>query len=570
MFYYNQLEGSADWATNMGPYNDLAHALLVVTEGFLPEPYVDTAGIPTIGIGFNLRVLNVRNEVLTQMGLDSGQTNDEEFIQRIITIVEDQRWGTTGWDTAELQRQLNEVMHDAGAVPTVGGVPIEGAIPAANRQIFEINAVESRSAFNLLAPTYEGFVNDWIRTNDPTGDVPFSRERAVFLSLAWNGFLNGGENSPSLRAAIRNDDRAEAWYEIRYNTTQNPFTVEPLDGGNGFSKRHYTESHIFGLYDDIGPQPGDIDEQDALNVFRMFNKHENMIRAYDARWGHMISTYIDPGSGEPNNAEIDVLNINTATGVDYGTAAGRNQSFAPAKEHLAAIHLSFDEGTVNVTGTTVTTTDLGAALWGAGNQSLRHDLGQVQQALLAQGMDSVNVNILLGLQANLTGVFVAATAKGATPKGGTVEKTDKHQVLRFDVDANFHDLIFGDDSEPTVLDELDGGGGSDFLVSSKGPDYFRGGGNAGTSIYGSESDTVSYAAANAATGLGVTVVLPADGVKGGTATGGDAVGDIFKNIENVIGTAFADTFTGNDRNNILVGLAGIDTFLPSGGNSTLR
>jgi GH24 family phage-related lysozyme (muramidase) len=36
-------------------YNSFNYALLKQVEGAEPEAYVDTAGIPTIGIGFNLR-----------------------------------------------------------------------------------------------------------------------------------------------------------------------------------------------------------------------------------------------------------------------------------------------------------------------------------------------------------------------------------------------------------------------------------------------------------------------------------------------------------------------------------
>jgi hypothetical protein len=50
---------------------------------------------------------------------------------------------------------------------------------------------------------------------------------------------------------------------------------------------------------------------------------------------------------------------------------------------------------------------------------------------------------------------------------------------------------------------------------------------------------------------------------------GDASGDWLANVENVIGSAFADVFTGNSSNNTLDGGAGDDTFVASGGVDTI-
>ncbi len=74
-------------------------------------------------------------------------------------------------------------------------------------------------------------------------------------------------------------------------------------------------------------------------------------------------------------------------------------------------------------------------------------------------------------------------------------------------------------------DSLYGGGGNDTLDGGAGSDTLDGG--AGT-------DTVSYANSSA----GVTVNL---GINFQTSTG-DASGDWISNVENLTGSAFADTF----------------------------
>ena len=44
-------------------------ALIGQLEGKRERPYLDTAGIPTIGIGFNLCIESIRNAVFAAMGI---------------------------------------------------------------------------------------------------------------------------------------------------------------------------------------------------------------------------------------------------------------------------------------------------------------------------------------------------------------------------------------------------------------------------------------------------------------------------------------------------------------------
>src|SRR3546814_19261885 len=54
-----------------------------------------------------------------------------------------------------------------------------------------------------------------------------------------------------------------------------------------------------------------------------------------------------------------------------------------------------------------------------------------------------------------------------------------------------------------------------------------------------------------------------------TATGGDAEGDSFNSIENVIGSSGSDTLTGNSGDNVLDGGLGDDIIDGGNGNDTL-
>jgi Ca2+-binding RTX toxin-like protein len=59
-------------------------------------------------------------------------------------------------------------------------------------------------------------------------------------------------------------------------------------------------------------------------------------------------------------------------------------------------------------------------------------------------------------------------------------------------------------------------------------------------------------------------------VAGATNTGGDAQGDVLGNIENLEGSFFRDTLTGNAGNNVLDGGAGNDTLIGNGGVDTYK
>jgi Ca2+-binding RTX toxin-like protein len=112
----------------------------------------------------------------------------------------------------------------------------------------------------------------------------------------------------------------------------------------------------------------------------------------------------------------------------------------------------------------------------------------------------------------------------------------------------FADAISGDASDNV----LRGGGGKDRLIGAAGSDILNG---------GSGIDTVSYAADPS----GVVVNLTA-----GTATDGSGGSDSLAKIENVAGSAFADTITGSAGADSLSGGAGADIISGRDGNDVLK
>ena len=106
-------------------------------------------------------------------------------------------------------------------------------------------------------------------------------------------------------------------------------------------------------------------------------------------------------------------------------------------------------------------------------------------------------------------------------------------------------------------DTLSGGGGRDDLRGGAGDDLLVGGAGADTLNGGDGIDTASYAGSS----TGVSVNLST-----GRGTGGDAQGDRLSSIENLIGSALADTLVGSAAANILNGGAGADTVTGGAGN----
>ena len=100
-------------------------------------------------------------------------------------------------------------------------------------------------------------------------------------------------------------------------------------------------------------------------------------------------------------------------------------------------------------------------------------------------------------------------------------------------------------------DSLNGGEGNDILVGGAGNDTLNG---------GSGNDTASYLDSTA----GVTVT-----VNGNNQITGGAGTDSLSNMENLIGSMFNDSLTGDGNANVLSGLAGNDILIGGGGDDML-
>ena len=109
-------------------------------------------------------------------------------------------------------------------------------------------------------------------------------------------------------------------------------------------------------------------------------------------------------------------------------------------------------------------------------------------------------------------------------------------------------------------DTLTGDGGANSLNGGAGNDVLAGGAGNDTLIGGSGTDSADYTASTS----GVTVDLTT-----GTGSGGDADGDVLSQIENILGSNFADLLTGDGNANVLTGNAGEDSLYGGAGSDSL-
>lgn len=121
-----------------------------------------------------------------------------------------------------------------------------------------------------------------------------------------------------------------------------------------------------------------------------------------------------------------------------------------------------------------------------------------------------------------------------------------------------------------TIEKATGGDGNDTLIGNAaantlnggaGADVLQGGAGADALIGGAGSDTASYSLAASA----VTAVLGAP-----PNNTGEAAGDTYSSIENVVGSAFDDTLIGDVNVNTVSGGAGVDLLRGEAGGDTLN
>lgn len=487
--------------------------------------YADSVGVPTIGIGFNLRVTNSLNEVLETFGFDLvSSTADRGYRDRLAAVFAANT--PSSW-----QSQADAIM--AERANAVGG---------AARSIFEFfNDQEIYATFDELIVTYEN------QAASLGPNAPLSFERLAIVDMAYNGILS---SSNKFRAAFDAGDRAEAWYEVTFNSN---YGQARANSGTGIMRRRYLEGELFGLYDKDGSPPS---EAEALRIFRMVNKHENQINGEIAAFPRALGL-----------AQTEWNAMLAAFQAAYGEAFGATR-ILPLGEELAPAATTLIDAYVN--------------------------------ASPLAGVTNAPTAFSFLLTYSPTQIFVAADVRGTNPFHAA--EVAAHTVDR-NARAVANDLIFGALAASgglgaNVADTLRGAGGADWFVSGGGGDLIDGGTGIDVVDYsnspaavainlqdgfveaGGDAQGDSLAAVEAILGTAFGDTLTGDGADNLFAGGAGADSVVGAGgADFAIGGADADTVYGNaggdwldggaDRD-YLNGGGGHDRLFGSNGNDTIR
>ena len=154
------------YALDVAAYNALRYAFIKQVEesgNVSLTAYVDTKGIPTIGLGLNLRT-NL-NAVMAAFEISSTSAADATYRARLLNVVTTSYPDTTAGEQ-QLRNDLNAVMADRA---------VDTNVPGAKRTTFSFNNEdEVKFVFTAIAEaTYEKKITTW-ENNYGVEIVPFS------------------------------------------------------------------------------------------------------------------------------------------------------------------------------------------------------------------------------------------------------------------------------------------------------------------------------------------------------------------------------------------------------------
>ncbi|MDI1278940.1 calcium-binding protein, partial [Methylobacter sp.] len=398
--------------------------ILQVEESGNPHltPYNDGIGWVTMGVGFNLADDNVRSQVLAKMGI-----TDVDLIQRLNDYLKKQYDGIKAEkkDTATMQDDLNKIMNQY-----TPGTTFELASIAQAKELFD-----GPNGNDGLVKTYEERVNDWAQNKGIPFAIPPSKERLVLLSLSYNGALN---SSTQLAMAISTDNRAEAWYQIRFGTN--------VSRSFGLQNRRDLESDLFGLYDDTT----NVSDAEAKNTFRVFSPGKLQT----------IDTYL----GQITHSNGTSLSSNELVAIEQQLT----NSLQPARDYLISEYVTQQGIDIAINGDILVGTDnsvMGETIGGQDNLTGKDTLSDTSPMFSNDLILGEGGNDTLGGGAGDDVIYGGAgddTLTGGDGNDVLIGGTEQDTLTG----GSGNDTLHGDDGAGG--DILDGGAGFDTYYADNG------------------------------------------------------------------------------------------------------
>jgi Ca2+-binding RTX toxin-like protein len=411
-------------------------------------------------------------------------------------------------------------------------------------------------------------LNSTINVGEAAGDTYFNVE-----NLQGSGFtdtLEGDNANNSLFGIGGNDTlRGQGGDDL----LEGGLGADAMDGGAGFDYAVYTRATA-GVVATLGvafTMTGDAVGDTFANIEGLMGSDFGDVLGGDAAtnrlqggagndslWGGGGDDFLYGGAGGDlmdGGAGFDTVSYESSAGavtaslqnygLNAGEAAGDSYGSIEALEgsQFADTLYGYDFATSNLHGGAGDDKLYG----GAANDVLVGDAG-ADQFNGGAGIDMVSY---ITASSSVTADMLSAASTQGDAAGDTFSQVENL------AGSQFGDILSGDNVNNTILglsggDYLFGRGGDDGLEGGLGGDFLDGGDGIDTAGYG-----------NAASG--VTVFL-----LGASLNTGEAAGDTYANIENLIGSGFNDVLGGTDAQNTIFGGLGDDAVYGAGGDDLLE
>ncbi|NYE30611.1 Ca2+-binding RTX toxin-like protein [Rhodanobacter sp. K2T2] len=209
-------------------------------EGTVATPYIDSKGIPTVGVGINLSNSKFSTIYLNDLGI-----TDTTVISNLQKNVFTHTYTTLDALKTDIKKYYNgnllQPLSDAQILSLYTDIAI-GTPPVAGGDPTTYQSPDGKLSI------YANFAK-YIKDNHIDPAMLTSQEGVALLSLYFNAPATlGSKITADLNENAFN--RVDAWYQIRYETNKGALTTsDPTDGHNGVAIRRDMESAVFGLYD---------------------------------------------------------------------------------------------------------------------------------------------------------------------------------------------------------------------------------------------------------------------------------------------------------------------------------
>lgn len=314
-----------------------------------------------------------------------------------------------------------------------------------------LTAAESEQLLRASMREYEGPADSL--------NMPRSEERVAIVSLTYNrgaGALmgNAARSIPEhpVIDAIRDGNRAEAWFQMRYNCWGS--ANAQFEGG--LRKRRFAEAEVFGLYDN----PNNVSPQEARSVAQMYSLHRDEIDRVEQAHGVSIE-----GVHARRNRIAEANRDYPALVREYGNVQTITDSLEPAR--LTLLRQVREENPALADRLTPENFTAGRIFLDPG-RDLR-DAASVDQDLAAMRNQrnpprAATINAVGREQRNSTTGDVDPNHATTIDSRRISRGQDPHEIAS-------NDLLLGGSGNDTLI----GGHGDDILIGGAGRDTLRGG-----------------------------------------------------------------------------------------------